>query len=122
MNENGGVCRGDRLDLAQDPPENRAVADDLLKVQLAADLVLKVEIFLSQFIGELRNSAVRQCVVDGDGNLASDLQQKLNIALGEGVFAKPGNGEYTEHPIAANERKQAERSKTFSESRFVSGN
>src|ERR1700760_849216 len=95
INENGGISRCHRLDLAQDPPENRAVADDLLKIQLAADLVLKVEIFLSEFIGELRNSAVRQRVVDGNGHLPGDLQQKLNIMLGEGVFAKPGNGEHT---------------------------
>jgi len=66
--QHGGVYRGDGLHKLQHQPECRAVADDLIEVQLAADLVFEVELLLREFVSEVamfkpRSKAVEKTAV-----------------------------------------------------------
>ena len=53
VNEHGRIGRRDGLDLLQHLPERRALADDLLEVELGADLVFEVELLLGQLLFQL---------------------------------------------------------------------
>ena len=61
------------FDLAEDTPQHRAVADDLLEIHFAAEFIFEIELFLSQFVLEFRDLTIGKGVVDGDGNLPGDL-------------------------------------------------
>ncbi len=50
--QDGGVAWGDGLDELEDVAERGAVADDLVEVQLGADLVFEVELLLGELLFE----------------------------------------------------------------------
>src|ERR1700691_45966 len=73
MNQYRGPRRGYCLDLAQDTPQHRAVADDLLKIHFAADFIFEIELFLGEFVLEFRDLTIGEGVVDGDRHLPGNL-------------------------------------------------
>jgi len=77
--QDGGVAWGDRFDELEDVLDGGAVADDLIKVQLAADLFFEIELLLGELVFEFRNLPVRQGIFEGDGYLARRLAEELDL-------------------------------------------
>ena len=70
-------------------PQGRTASDDLLKVELAANLLFEIYLFLSKFVLEFRDLAVGQRIFNGDRDLASYLSKELSIVLAERVLSSP---------------------------------
>ena len=57
--QDGGITGSDRFDEFQHLPECRAVADDLIELQLAAYLLFKIQLLLGQLVFEFGNLPIR---------------------------------------------------------------
>ena len=68
-NEHRGACRGDGLDLLEDPAQGVALPDDILEVVLGASLLLQVGHLLGELILQRRDLLEGQGVIDGHGHL-----------------------------------------------------
>jgi hypothetical protein len=66
--------RGYRFDLAENLPQHRAVADNLLKIHFAADFIFEIELFLGEFVLKFRDLTIGEGVVDGDRHLPGNLR------------------------------------------------
>ena len=88
-NQDGGVGRGDGLDLLQDPAESGAFADDLSEVVLGANLLLQVDFLLLQLVFQRLDLIEGQGVLHGHGHLVGDLLQEVHIrrVIGTGLLA-----------------------------------
>src|SRR6266478_4231785 len=52
INQHGGIGRSDCFHKPEDAAQLRALAHDLLKISLGANLVLKIKLFLGELVGE----------------------------------------------------------------------
>ncbi len=86
--QDGGIARGHCLYQLQDLLECRAVANDLLEIHLAANFFFEIQLFLGEFVFQLRDLFVRQRVLDGDGDLTRSLAEKLDIFSCERVLGR----------------------------------
>src|SRR5437867_2696143 len=76
---NSRFCNArNRFDQLQDTSERVAVPHDLLEIQVSADFLFKIELFLRQFLFEFRNLAVSQAILNGDGYLARRLPEEID--------------------------------------------
>src|SRR5260370_20957330 len=102
-NKHGGRCWRPRLHELKDAVQRLALAYDLLKISLGTNLVLKVKLFLSEFVREFRYLAVGQCVFHCNSHLTRNLHEKVDITLGERSCRKPGESQNAQPPIVADQ-------------------
>src|SRR6185436_12715422 len=93
----GRVGRRNDLNLLQNVPYRRAVADNLLEAVLRGDFVLQVELFLSQPVLQVRDFPKGDRVLDGDGDLSGDVAQQIDLGLRERLCAAARDIERAEH-------------------------
>ena len=79
VNEHGGTCRGDGLDLFEDAAERAAFPDNFSEVVLGASLFLKIGLLLRKLVLQCRDFLKRQGVVDSHGNLVCNEPQEVKI-------------------------------------------
>src|SRR6266481_2638227 len=110
INEHSRVCRSDRLHLLQHTAQGCAFSDDLGEIHFATDFIFEIELFLGQLLFQLSNLPKGTRILYGNGNLISDLGQKLDIVAAERIVLIFDRTEYPQHATSANKRKDAERS------------
>ncbi len=82
--EHGRIAGSHGFHLTQDRPDRRAVADDVGKIHLAANLGFQIQLLLRQFVLQIGDLAVGQRVIHSDRYLVRDLRKKSDFVLGEG--------------------------------------
>src|SRR5260370_34896590 len=102
-NKHGGICRRHCRHKFQDAVQRLALADNLLKISFSMNLVLKVKLFLSEFVRKLRYLAVGQGVFHCNRHLTRNLHEKVDINPEEGSFLKPGKLQNAQRPIMADQ-------------------
>src|SRR5260370_24889357 len=110
IDEHGRVSRSDRLHLLQHAPQGSTFSDDLCEIHFATDFILKIELFLRELVFQLSNLPISKCILHGNGNLISDLGQKLDIVAGERIVLIFEHTECAQHATSANKRKDRDRS------------
>ena len=104
LNQHGGIRRRDDLDLLQDALEAVALPDDLFEVVIATNFVFEVEFFLSQFILQFGNFAVRQRVLDRERALARNLGEQLDVRVAKRCRSHARHVEGTEEAAVRHQR------------------
>src|SRR6202171_2927152 len=107
VDEHGRVSRSDRLHLLQHTPQGMAFSNDLRKIHFATDFIFEIELFLCELLFQLPNLPKGKCILHGNGNLISDLGQKLDIIGSERSVLILDHTEYPQHATSANKRKDA---------------
>ena len=99
QDKNRRTGRGDDLDLLQDPLESGAVAHNLLEVELGTHLILKIQLFLRQFVLQLGDLLIRQRVLYGNRHLLCHLAQQIYIVLSKRVLIASAHVQCPPHAI-----------------------
>src|SRR6266404_7025235 len=105
INEHSRICRSDRLHVLQHTPEGRTFSDDLGEIHFATDFIFEIELFLRELVFELSYLPKSKCILHGNGNLISDLGQKLDIVASERIVLIFDHTEYPQHATSADKRK-----------------
>ena len=77
--EDGGVGRGDRLDLLEHPAQGGALPDDLAEVVLGADLLFQVGLLLRELILESLDLLEGEGILDCEGDLIGDELEEADV-------------------------------------------
>ncbi len=112
-NEHGGVTWRGEFNLTQSALDDRAFADDLLEIKLAANFFFQIKFFNGEAVLERIDFLEGQSVFDGDGNLCGDAIEEFGVIFGERVEAAAGEIECPESATLTDERHTADRSKAF---------
>src|SRR5579862_1485544 len=83
QNQDRGIRRRNRLNLFQDPPDLRAVANDLLKIKLSFQLVFQILLLLRELVLELGHAPECHGIAQGYRYLAGDLHEQVHVYIGE---------------------------------------
>src|SRR4029077_2431037 len=75
-----------RFDHIQNMPKPRTLTNDAFKVQLAADFLLEIDLFLRQTILKIRDLGIGKRVFDTYGDLIRNLNQKGDFFFIERIF------------------------------------
>src|ERR1700761_6149967 len=113
VDQHGAVGGRDGFDRRKKVSKYGTVADNFLEVEFVANLVFEVELFLGELFGQLGNLLIGQGVIDGDGDLAGDLNEEFNFMRSERVFSQACNGKDAERAAAAHQWKRAVREQAF---------
>ena len=105
--EDDRVGRGDRLDRLQRAFQRVAVTDDLGEVVTVAKLFFEVEFFVGELVLQFFDLAKGEGVLYRDGDLRSDLVEKLDVFPCESRFAKGGDSQGAERAVMRDERQAA---------------
>ena len=109
QNQRRGVGRRHSFHLLENAPQGRALADDLTEIVFGAELVFEVELLFLQPVGELKDVAVGQGVVDRHRHLVGHVAEHLQVGGREGVFEPAASAQGAQRPPAADERDPAAR-------------
>src|SRR5260221_680010 len=93
--QHGRIARCDRLHQSQNLLQGWTAPDNVIKIQLAANLFFEIQLFLGKFVFEFRDLAVGEGIFDGDCDLACYLAKELRIVLAERVIFLPRKTQYT---------------------------
>src|SRR5260370_19232685 len=113
INEHGRSSGRHRLHKFQDTVQRLARADDLIKLSYGTNLVLKIKLFLSEFVREFRYLAVGQRVFYSNRYLTRNLNQKVDIIFREGTRLQTREPQYAQHSSTANQWQPTGRLKTL---------
>src|SRR3984893_2261145 len=94
----------------KDLAEGRAVSNDLGKIHFCADFIFQVQLLFGELVFQLSDLPKGKCILHSNGNLISDLGQKLDIVAGERSVLIFDDTEYPQYSTSANKRKDADRS------------
>src|SRR5689334_11184142 len=83
VDQDRGIGGSDGLDLLQDVAQGVTPADDLFELQLAADLVLEIQLFLCKLVLQVGDLTESFGILDGNRNLLGDLSEKREVVLAE---------------------------------------
>src|ERR1700747_3773060 len=89
IDQHRGIGGSDAFDELQDSLQRRALSDDLGEIHFGANFIFEIELFLRKLVFQALNLAVRQCILNRESNLVSNLLQKMDLVLGEGVITQP---------------------------------
>ena len=81
------------------------MADDLLEVVLAPDLLFEIELFLLELVLQHFDLVVRERVLNCDRDLARYFFKQLRVLLSESMRAGALDSEDAKHSIANDERR-----------------
>ncbi len=81
--QDAGIGRGHRGDLAQDAFQRPAFADDLSEMLGAADLFFEIDIFVREAVFERGNLAKRERILERNGDLCSRLRAPVHLVRRE---------------------------------------
>ena len=84
-----GIARCNGFDLPENGADRRTIADDFREVHFAADLGFQIELFLCEFVLQIGDLTVRECVIDRNRNLLGDLAQEIDLVGGEYGLSNP---------------------------------
>src|SRR5260370_6724548 len=104
IDEDRGISGCYGFDLLQHAAQRLTSADDLFKLQLAADFVFEVQLFLSKLVLEIGDFSERSSIFNRDRDLARDLSEEGHIIVTEGVFSETAQAQDSDDPIASGER------------------
>src|ERR1700692_3092889 len=105
----------DRLHQFQNLLQGWAASNDVLKIELAANLFFEIQFFLGKFVFEFRDLAVGKGIFNGDCDLTCYLSKKIRIVLAERVFFLPSETEYTKCPSAIDQRNNTKGLESFTD-------
>src|SRR5258708_13795025 len=108
-NKHGGRCWRKSLHELKDAVQRLALADNLLKISLGTNLVLKVKLFLSEFVREFRYLPIGECVFNGNGYLVRDLSQEIDVFFAIGIVLSPTDSQDAGCKISAQQGQHAGR-------------
>src|ERR1051326_6167979 len=114
-----GIGGGDGCHLLQRHFERCALANDLLKIDFAANFIFKIELFMRELLFELANLAIGQRILNGNGDLCAELAEKDNFFLSERLFLASPEPQVSKDSAAMNHRNNAAAQYSRSEERRV---
>src|SRR6267154_2989488 len=113
--QHGRIAGCDRLHQFQNLHQGWTVSNNVIKIQLAANLFFEIELFLCQFVFEFRDLAVGERIFNGQRDLACYLRKKFRIVLAERIFFLPSKTQYTKCPSAIDQRNNTEGLESFTD-------
>src|SRR5216684_3882591 len=113
--QHGRIAGCDRLHQFQNLLQGWTVSNNVIKIQLAANLFFEIELFLCQFVFEFRDLAVGERIFNGQRDLACYLRKKFRIVLAEGIFFLPAKTQYTNCTSTIDQRGNTEGLESFTE-------
>src|SRR5260370_18843826 len=96
--------RGGGFHLVQPTKQRLALPDDLLEIQLAANFIFQVQLFLGKLVSEIGDLTVGQGVLNGDRDLVCDLAQESDVIGGECILLEAAETQDTKDPVPADQR------------------
>src|ERR1700680_1681891 len=89
--------------------QRRTISNYLSEIHFRADFIFEIQFLFRELVFQLSNLPKGKCILHGNGNLVSDLGQKLDITT-ERIFLIFDRSECAQHATSAKKRKDADRS------------
>src|SRR5260221_12520575 len=110
INQDRRIRWRDSFHMFEGSAQRGAISNDLGKIHFRADFIFQIQLLFGELVFELSNLPKGTCILHGNGNLISDLRQKLDIVATERIVLIFDHTEYPQHAASATKRKDADRS------------
>lgn len=114
-----GITGRDCLDQLQHLPECRAIADDLIEVQLAAYLFFEIKLLLVQLVFESGNLLPRKGVLQRKCYLTRNRNQEIKLILSVRIMLSPNQTKRAHKAVVACKWQHASCVELFIEQKFI---
>src|SRR3989441_11889908 len=111
--EHGGAGGGDKVHLREGALERGTLTDDFLEIELAAEFFFEVELFFGQLVFKRVDLLEGQRILDGDGDLRSDLLEQFDVLGRKSLRAASGEIERADDAAVCAQRNAADGFYTF---------